>query len=109
MVNAAVVTDYHGDDGQLSKWQIAWGNGHFYLFDTTIGEVVQELTGIRLEGDEIDIPPTEDYLPEILQHAYQLAEEGSTRICIMEESGVDAATADWIYRRHDLRLGPPKL
>jgi hypothetical protein len=49
MINAAPITNYHDDDGQVSRWQIAEGNGHFYLFDQAIGEVVQELPGVRVE------------------------------------------------------------
>ena len=52
MINAAVVTDFHDDDGQLSQWQIAEGHGHYYLFDMTIGEAVQKLPGVRVMSDK---------------------------------------------------------
>jgi len=51
MINAAVITDYHDEDGRVSQWQIAEGNGHYYLFDMTVGEVVQELPGVRVMSD----------------------------------------------------------
>jgi hypothetical protein len=53
MINAAVITDYHDEDGQVSQWQIAEGNGHYYLFDMAIGELVQELPGVRMMSDPV--------------------------------------------------------
>jgi hypothetical protein len=36
-----------------------------------------------------------------------MCEEGSTRLAIMNETGVDRETADRIWNRHSARLGPP--
>jgi hypothetical protein len=47
MINANVITQYRNDDGQVSKYQLAEGNGVFYLWDTELREIVQELPGVR--------------------------------------------------------------
>jgi hypothetical protein len=53
-INAAPVTDYREDEegrigpaGRICKWQIAWGNGVYYLWDAEIGEAIQELPGVK--------------------------------------------------------------
>lgn len=58
-INAAPITDYRygkngeivrsGGTGELAKWQIAWGNGVYYLWNEEIQEVIQELPGIMMK------------------------------------------------------------
>lgn len=52
MINAAPISEFRDEDGRVSQWQIAEGNGHYYLFDMTIGEAVQELPGVRVMSDK---------------------------------------------------------
>ncbi len=49
MLNTAVCTNYRNDDGTLSRFQLAEGNGCYYLWDIEIAEVVQELKGVKLD------------------------------------------------------------
>lgn len=50
MINAAVVTNYRNEDGRVSKWQLAKGNGVVYLYDEETMEVVQELPGVFIDN-----------------------------------------------------------
>jgi hypothetical protein len=52
---------YHDEDGRVSKWQIALGNGCYYLFKMEIGEVAQELPGITVINDRELL----DYMDEV--------------------------------------------
>jgi hypothetical protein len=45
--NVAVISHFTDEDGRLSKFQLAEGNGHYYLWDSEIREVVQELEGLE--------------------------------------------------------------
>lgn len=54
MINAAPISEFRDEDGQVSKFQIAEGNGHFYLWDMAIGEVVQELPLEQLPGVRVE-------------------------------------------------------
>jgi hypothetical protein len=73
-------------------------------------EVQQELAGDSGTASPRHKPPehTKDpYSEQTLQRAYQMREEGSTRLAIMDETGLDRETADWIFDRHSAGLGPP--
>jgi hypothetical protein len=54
-------------------------------------------------------PTSDSYSQQTLQRAYQMREEGSTRLAIMDETGLDRETADWIFDRHSAGLGPPAV
>jgi hypothetical protein len=49
------------------------------------------------------------YSEQTLQRAYQMREEGSTRLAIMGETGLDRETADWIFDRQSAGLGLPAV
>jgi hypothetical protein len=74
-------------------------------------ESFQEEVQKKLAGDNDKHKPSEPtkdpYSQQILQRAYQMCEEGSTRFAIMNETGVDRETADWIHDRQSARLGLP--
>src|SRR5580704_11744699 len=71
-------------------------------------ESFQEEVQKKLAGDNDKHKPSEPtkdpYSQQILQRAYQMCEEGSTRFAIMNETGVDRETADWIHDRQSARL-----
>ena len=56
MINAAPISEFRDEDGEVSKFQIAEGNRHFYLWDMEIGEVVQELPLEQLPGIRVEWP-----------------------------------------------------
>jgi hypothetical protein len=76
--------------------------------ETAQHEVQQKPPG---EGDGDMLKPPEHtkdpYSEQTLQRAYQMREEGSTRFAIMNETGIDAETADWISNRRSAGLGLP--
>jgi hypothetical protein len=55
LLNVVSITNFKDEDGRSSKHQIAEGDGCYYLFDTEIGEVIQEMPGIIVRSTlEID-------------------------------------------------------
>jgi len=47
-INAAVCSSLFDSDGKESRYQLATGNGAYYLYDTEINEVLSEITGEQL-------------------------------------------------------------